>query len=723
MLCSLQLHVPAALAAVLFLGPVAAPFQSASGGHADGGVTVEVLRDSPASVVLDIQLGDFESRPVVIDGKTLLSLEVHGEGNFNGVGQPSLPRLARSVMLPDQGGVAVRVLSSAYHEIEGVDVVPSKGPITRDIDPDSVPWTFGVDYTQDAFFPPTSVALREPYILRDVRGVVLEGNLFQYNPVRRTLRVYDSLTVEVSATTEPGINELDRTAFPARPDRNFSGMYRSHFVNGSNRLGATINRSGPEGQCGDMLIIAYGPFLPAVQPLVDWKNSIGIHTTVVDIATIGNNPTLIKDFITSIYNSSNLAYVLLVGDAPQITSFTYQGGYSDPTFSTLTPDWYPDLLVGRFSAQTPEQVQTQVERTIAYEAAPHEASMGGWNAKTMGIASDQGPGHYGEYDNAHMDLIRGQYLAAGYRAVDQIYDPTGTKTHVKLGLEEGRRFVNYVGHGSSSSWGSTGFSSNDVNQLKNAGKLPVIHSVACVNGDFGQSSCFAETWLRATDAGQPTGAVATYMSTINQYWNEPMYGQACHGKNGKYSYVGLELAEADWSVAGLWFAGSSVMMDISGASGRDMFLTWTCFGDPSLCVLGQNEVKGLLVDNLVIPTTVPTLTGFTVTEGLAAAGDTYFLMASLSGVDPGTPLAGGEVLPLNFDGLTAYSLGHPLGPVFLSFFGTLDSNGEAFPSFTTTPLVPLDPALIGQAVDFAAATWTTPDVMHATNVVTMTVTP
>jgi hypothetical protein len=295
---------------------------------------------------------------------------------------------------------------------------------------------------------------------------------------------------------------------------------------------------------------------------------------------------------------------------------------------------------------------------------------------------------------------------------------------VKAGIEDGRRFINYVGHGSTSSWGTTGFSNSDVNQLNNAGLLPVVHSIACVNGDFSKSECFGEAWLRATDAaGNPTGAVVAYMSTINQYWNEPMYGQACHGNNGKYAYIGLFTQDADWSVGGLWFAGSATMMDIAGSSGRDMFMTWTIFGDPSLCIDGKHELKTLLVDNLVVPATSARLTSFTLSQGPGAAGDTYLLLVGLSGSTPGTPLAGGGQLPLNVDAVTLYGLANPFGPLFQGFYGVLNGAGEASASFDNAALVPMDPNLVGQDLTFAGATWASPSLMTPTNAVVLTVTP
>ena len=38
-------------------------------------------------------------------------------------------------------------------------------------------------------------------------------------------------------------------------------------------------------------------------------------------------------------------------------------------------------------------------------------------------------------------------------------------------------------------------------------------------------TCFAETWLRATHNGAPSGAIGFFGSTVNQSWSPPMEGQ------------------------------------------------------------------------------------------------------------------------------------------------------------------------------------------------------
>ena len=70
------------------------------------------------------------------------------------------------------------------------------------------------------------------------------------------------------------------------------------------------------------------------------------------------------------------------------------------TPTLLDSDHYPDIFIGRFSAETVAHVQTQVLRTIQYEQTPYTGV--DWYTKCIGIASDQGPGDDSEYDYQHI---------------------------------------------------------------------------------------------------------------------------------------------------------------------------------------------------------------------------------------------------------------------------------------------------------------------------------
>ncbi|UCC31945.1 MAG: hypothetical protein JSU86_06635, partial [Phycisphaerales bacterium] len=486
--------------------------------------------------------------------------------------------------IPDDARMAVNVLASEHYDLTDMDVAPSRGFIPRTVNPNDIPYSFGDVYTTDAFYPGDLAGLRAPYILRDHRGTVIELNPFQYNPVTRVLRVYTNITVAVSQVGPGQINVLKHRPRPRSVSLTFHQIYSSHFANYD-----STTRYTPLTEAGDMLIICHDAWLPNIQPLVDHKNGLNIHTTAVGVSTIGNNPSSIKAYIQNAYDTSDLAFVLLVGDANEVASpWTTVGTETesaDPTYALLAgSDSYPDILVGRFSAQTGAQVDTQVERTIEYELMP--ATVQDWFKRATGIASDEGPGDDDEFDFEHVENIRTDLLGYGYVVVDQIYDPGATRAEVANALNAGRGLINYTGHGSPVGWGTSGFSNSDVNALTNDNMLPLIFSVACNNGTFDGYTCFAEAWLRATHGTEPTGAVAMYASSVSQHWEPPMCAQD--------EFVDLLVAETYATFGTLCFAGSCRMMDEYGIGGVEMYKTWHVFGDPSLRVFHRCSNQGAI---------------------------------------------------------------------------------------------------------------------------------
>ena len=209
-----------------------------------------------------------------------------------------------------------------------------------------------------------------------------------------------------------------------------------------------------------------------------------------------------------------------------------------------------------------------------------------WLNIGMGVARNEGTGqgHNGENDYQHMDFIRDTLLNFTYVTVYREYDgnvPGVTNTtaaQISSGLNNGVSIINFCNHGSVTGWSVANYSISHVNALTNVGKLPFIWSVACVNGDFITNFCFAEAWMRATHNDEPTGAIGTMMSTINQPWQPPQTGQD--------EMVGI-LAEGFANNIKRTFGGASIngsmkMLDVHGASGKQTHDTWVLFGDPTL---------------------------------------------------------------------------------------------------------------------------------------------
>jgi hypothetical protein len=554
---------------VLFLaalGPASAAWVSL-GGAEGARPEIQVLESSADRIVIDYTLPGFEAEPVEINGTTYYRITLPHESNLLQEGLAELPHISRSVIIPDAARMDARVTTADITDFPGMQVIPSKGNLLRTVDPATVPYRFAADYGE--LYPETMVRTGEPYILRDYRGMVVEALPMQAL-AGGSLRVAGHMTVELTVTGSDLRNSIDRSGPPQEIVHDFREIYENQFLNFGQ------DRYVPVDERGTMIVITYDAFHDAMLPFVEWKNQEGIPTTLINISTIGNTSTAIKNYILSQYSPNGLAFVLLVGDGAQIATPSAAGGSSDPTYSLLVgTDRYPEIFVGRFSAETLAQAQTQVTRTLGYEKTP--ALGAAWYHQGTGIGSDQGPGDDGEYDYQHINNIRTDLLGYGYTLVDQIYDPSATAAMVTTALNNGRSIINYCGHGSQTSWGTTGFSNSNVNALTNDWMLPFIFSVACVNGQFEGATCFAEAWLRATHNGNPSGAIATYMSSINQTWNPPMCAEDAADD--------LLVSDQMHLMGGLCYNASCQMMDEYGSTdGGDMFLTWHIFGDPSLMV-------------------------------------------------------------------------------------------------------------------------------------------
>ncbi|MBT4370627.1 MAG: hypothetical protein HOD18_08745 [Candidatus Marinimicrobia bacterium] len=527
------------------------------------------------------------------------------------VGTPDLPKMAQSIIIPDLAHMELSIVESKFVEFFMENLISSKGNLTRNINPASVPYTFGQAYETDEFYPQDIVFMRNPYIMRTVRGQAIVFQPIQYNPIQRTLRVYTHIKVNIQQNGMSQINPL--TLRPAKGgSREFENIYAEHFLNYS-----TNSRYELLGEEGPMLVVCYGEFMESMQPFVEWKNYKGIPTEMVDVADIGGSDE-IEAFVETKYYDDGIAFVLFVGDIDQIPSPRYSDGAgsnspADPSYGFVAgSDYYPEIIIGRFSAEDTSHVETMINRTIEYEMDPDPTA--DWYKKGSGFASDQGPGDDGELDYEHLDNIRDDLLGFTYVEVDQIYDPSGTVEDGEVALNEGRSIVNYTGHGSNGSWGNgCPLNQTDVNGLVNMGMYPFIWSVACVNGEFHIGTCFAETWLRATGTnGVPTGAIAVLMSTVNQSWSPPMDGQdemndilvESYENNIKRTYGGLSMN------------GVMHMADSYGTAGEEEILYWTIFGDPSVVVRTDTPTDMTVSHNDVM---IIGAEEFSIETGMAAA--------------------------------------------------------------------------------------------------------
>ena len=544
--------------------------------NSDVPAEVEVTENSGDRTVLRYSINGYNFHRENIDGKEYTVFEnIDHESLTNQKGCPQLPRLNRSLVIPNDGVMGFEILSSEYIELENIEIAPSKGYIMRTVSPEDVAYEFGEVYKKDEFYPERLVNIVKPFIMRDLRGVTVELNAFQYNPVEKKLRIYTDITVEIKKTAPGGENVKVSPNIKNAIDPQFEKMYRHRFVNYSELDYPTLLESG------DMLILCYDDFADEMEPFVEWKNQRGISTELVPLSETGNNWQNIDHYIEDYYYSHDLTYVLLVGDSAQAQAVPPDSG-SDIKYAFIEgDDLFPEVFIGRLSAEIEGEVELQVQKFVEYEKYPDLT--GDWYRRGLGGATNDGFGcsHYGEADNQHMTLIAYKLLGHTYDQVDSNYTPWGVEEIYAASINNGVGIINYCGHGGGQSWNPPYFGNPSVNALENDNMLPFIINVACGTGEFCVQTCFAEAWLRAANdnTGEPTGGIGAYMSRTSMGWTPGMYMQD--------EAVDLWVADSMWTFGGLCFNGGMYMVENDPPWGNGEFKNLTVFGDPSLSLRGD----------------------------------------------------------------------------------------------------------------------------------------
>jgi len=498
------------------------------------------------------------------------------------LGEPALPLYHTTLQLPGTGSPTVEIIEDNMVNTSFQKVLPSKGDLKRNVDPSTIPYTFGPAYSQYTNFPASAGSLEEAFIWRSMRGAVLTVSPYQYMPGSGQLKFHKEMTFRIRFNESvSGVNEL----LTDKADPVMNNMQQHMILNTSSEKYTTLEEEG------EMLVIADPDYTDEIQPLVNWKNQKGIKTTVVTTTEAGTTDTDILAFVQSYYTShSDLVYLLIVGDHADVPSHTYglssgEQLWSDSYYGQLTADFYPEIFVGRFSG-TAAQITTQVNRTLEYEKNP---AAGDWMEKAIGLGSNEGDGigDDNEADWQHLRNIRTVLMNYGYSTVSEFYDGSHggddasgdpSSSIILPVVNSGVGLFNYTGHGAQNLCVTGNFSSTHINQATNNGYYPFVISVACNNGTFTSGTCISEAWMSADNNSTPTGAIAAAGSSILMAWAEPMQTQDEMANIIAETYP----SNKKETIGGLFYnSQSSMLEEYPTNSGKEVMKTWILFGDPS----------------------------------------------------------------------------------------------------------------------------------------------
>ncbi|MCK4527762.1 hypothetical protein KAW18_10365, partial [candidate division WOR-3 bacterium] len=538
-----------------------------------------IIQDRGESIRIEFTIKGFYLDECEIDGQIYSTVRIPSLVDRLEKGYPSLPRMAKSIIIPDDKRMKIRVIEKDVERRKIPPVAPSKGNLYRNVDPSTVPYTFSDFYSSSELFPKEIISLSNPFIKRDFRGITIYFNPLRYDASTGELEITKRIVIEVYSE---GFGKLNLKEKPTRSiSRSFKPLYSDFFINYRETRYDTINE-----HAGRMIIICPNTYLSEMDSLVEWKRKKGIKTDLYDLSSIGNNETDIKNFIQSEYDGEGVTFCLLVGDGDELTPATgtmgdASGADADPVYSyTAGSDNYSDLFISRFSSDnhSATKIRNQVMRNIKYERDPiAEASWYHWG---LGVASNQGT----PTDIERCNWLRDTLLSSvqpyfTYTSIDSSYDPWGTSTIIANAINEGRSIINYIGHGGVSGWSNGGgFDIDNINNLTNDWKLPHVISVACNVGEFNGNNCYCEASVDAGTPENPTGFLTNWGSTIGQSWVPP-----CYGQEGAMNLLAHYRAN---TAGGIYFNGASYMIEHYGGSdsteGVEMAQTWHIFGDASV---------------------------------------------------------------------------------------------------------------------------------------------
>ena len=183
-------------------------------------------------IVVEVNLDGFYTQNVTTPNGKQVMVSVDKMATELEAGAPQLPYDVVSVIIGDMAEMKVAVVNSNYVDYENVEVAPSKGNFSRQINPEDVDYTYGAMYQQDAFWPATQATLDAPYIMRDFRGQNILVRPFAYNPVTKTLRVYTNMTIVMTKVSDNGENQkVARRSNTIKVDPEQKAQYDRRFIN------------------------------------------------------------------------------------------------------------------------------------------------------------------------------------------------------------------------------------------------------------------------------------------------------------------------------------------------------------------------------------------------------------------------------------------------------------------------------------------------------------
>jgi hypothetical protein len=182
-------------------------------------------------------------------------------------------------------------------------------------------------------------------------------------------------------------------------------------------------------------------------------------------------------------------------------------------------DLAPDIAIGRLSVETIEEANILLNKLINY---PDDDSKK-WKQNALLVSSGLNLNDettFG-FNDANLYLDDTFLVPTGisstkvfrYPHKPRHYPFQGEGPEIRQGFDDGAVVASYYGHGGGLQWDLV-FTTDDIHQLQNGGRLPFISSVTCYTAHFDNQDVFGEIFNKA----EGKGSIGFYGSSGLTYW-------------------------------------------------------------------------------------------------------------------------------------------------------------------------------------------------------------
>jgi PKD repeat protein len=487
---------------------------------------VTLVSDDISSTVLKIEITGFELRDLVSGDKQYRIADLLTESFTNDPGFPAVPYISKVLAVPDQAGISCEVLElGEIQSFSNIDLPPARKS-WQEGSPEPAYLENAGAYNSLSVYPSDFVQLDKPSVFRDFRIIRVAVFPMRYIPEIKELQAVTSITIRISYGPGEVINPKTAVTKPIAPS--FGKIYQESIFNYESVLNKYYG--GKEEGHDLMLCIMPDEFVASFQVYSTWKRQSGVDIHVTKFSDIGANatdPVIIKNHIIDAYHNWEVppTYVLIIGDDGVFPKYLVTlDGWTFPNEDYFVEidgnDYFPELMIGRFTNQGDYRLQVMVNKFIKYEKTPFINDTS-WFRKGICCSNDAYPSQPETKRFAAARMLQD----GGFISVDTMMSDPGCTyglNDILNAINNGRSYLNYRGEGWYSGWNANcySFSPADVNSsVLNGEKLTFVTSIGCGVAMFNSegNNCFGEAWVEIGSLTDIKGAPAFIGPTSNTH--------------------------------------------------------------------------------------------------------------------------------------------------------------------------------------------------------------